>query len=368
MSEQAPPSRWPRAVVALLVAVVATLLGLIHALQSSSAGSQPDWQRAIPWGLTFSYLLVPVGACAWYLAQKFPLTLPHGVRNAALHITVAIALGALHPYALVWVNSLFVSPRWFTAVAESMLPYLHFWYWQDVILVSLVYAISLFAALSMRYYRGYQEGLLRAARLEAQLAHSNLAALKMQLHPHFLFNALHSISALQVTDSAAAQRMTTLLGDFLRMTLREFDQQQVPLRREIEFLECYLAIEKMRFGERLQFRFEIAAELMQALVPQLLLQPMVENAVRHAIAPFNAGGGVVVRAARHEHQLRLEVEDNGPGIPEGTSPAVPKREGLGFANSRARLTQLYGSAFSFRCENVRPSGLKVEFLIPFQTE
>ncbi len=361
-----PPSRWSRAVVALLIVVVATLLGLVHALQGSASAPQPGWARAIPWGLTFSYLLVPVGACAWYLAKKFPLTPAHGIRNAALHITTGFVLGTLHPYALIWVNSLVVSPRWFVAVAESMLPYLHFWYWQDVILVSLVYAISLFAALSVRYYRSYQEGLLRAARLEAQLANSNLAALKMQLHPHFLFNALHSISALQVTDSSAAQRMTALLGDFLRMTLREFDQQQVPLRREIEFLECYLAIEKMRFGERLRFRFEIAPELMQALVPQLLLQPMVENAVRHAIAPFAVGGEVVVRAARRDGRLALEVEDNGPGIPE-RMPSAPAREGLGFANTRARLKQLYGAEHSFRCENVRPNGLKVEFLIPFES-
>ena len=351
-----------RLVVALVIFVAATLLGLIHALQSGASGAQPDWQKAIPWGLTFSYLLVPVGACAWYFAKKFPLTPPHGMRNTGLHTAIALVLGALHPFALVWVNALCVSPRWFVAVAESMLPYVHFWYWQDVILVSLVYAISLFAAQSMRYYRSYQEGLLRAARLEAQLANTNLAALKMQLHPHFLFNSLHSISALQLTDSAAAQRMTALLGDFLRMTLREFDQQQVPLRREIEFLECYLAIEKMRFGERLRFRFEIAPELLQALVPHLLLQPIVENVVRHAIAPFNAGGEVVVRAGRRDQQLSLEVEDNGPGM----SPALATREGLGFANTRARLTQLYGSAHSFRCENVSPNGLRVEFLIPFQ--
>jgi LytS/YehU family sensor histidine kinase len=160
--------------------------------------------------------------------------------------------------------------------------------------------------------------------------------------------------------------MTMLLGDFLRMTLREFDQQQVPLRREIELLECYLAIEKMRFGERLRFRLEVSPELMPALVPQLLLQPIVENVVRHAIAPFSAGAEVRVRAERQGQQLLLEVQDDGPGILGGDSPAIARREGLGLANTRARLEQLYGTDFSFRWENVRSGGLRVEFRLPFQ--
>jgi signal transduction histidine kinase len=359
-------SRGSRAFVALIAIVIATLLGLLYAMQGVASGSQTDVGNAISWGLTFSYLLIPVCACAWLLARRFPVAPPRVARHLALHLAAGLLLGALHPFALIWVNSLVLSPRWFVTVAESMLPYLHFWYWQDVILVTLIYAASLFAAQSMHYYRGYQQGILRTVRLEAQLANSNLAALKAQLHPHFLFNALHSISALQLTDAAAAQRMTMLLGDFLRMTLREFDQQQVPLKREIELLECYLAIEKLRFGDRLKFHIDIAPELMTAQVPQLLLQPIVENAVRHAIAPFSAGGELVVRAELHERQLLLEVRDSGPGMPVGRLNDGANGAGLGLANTRARIEQLYGSGHSFRCENPQSGGLRVEMKIPYR--
>ncbi len=362
MSEPVP-NKWSRGIVALMIAALAALFGLIHALQSGTSGSQPDWRNAITWGMTFSFLLIPVGYGAWMLARRFPIGPTYGVRNVIIHTAAGITLGALHPYALIWVFSFISSPRWFVAVADSVFPYLHFWFWQDLLLVSLVYAMSLFAAQSMRYYRGYHEGSLRAARLEAALATSNLGALKMQLHPHFLFNALHSISALQVTDSAAAQRMTTLLGDFLRMTLREFDEQKVPLRREVEFLECYLAIEKMRFGERLRFSFEVPDALSQVLVPHLILQPLVENAVRHAIAPFNTGGSILVRASRRGEQLALEVQDSGPGI----ANVLLQREGVGLRNTRARLAQLYGTAHSFELTSGASSGLKAELLLPYET-
>ena len=356
------PAPWPRAAVAAIVLAVATLFGVIHALQGIASGSQTSWASSLSWSLTFSYLLLPVAACAWWLANRFPLRPPHALRNVALHTGAGLALGALHPFALVWVFATALSPRWFMATAESMLPYLHFWYWQAVVIGVLVYAIGLFGAHSLRYYRTLNQGRLRAARLETQLANSNLAALRMQIQPHFLFNALHSISALQLTDGAAARRMTMLLGDFLRMTLRDFDQQRVPLRREIEFLESYLAIEKMRFGDRLGFRFQIPPELAQALVPQLFLQPIVENAVRHGIAPFNAGGEILVRAARRGPQLVVEVTDNGSG-----SPAAAKlTEGLGLGNTRARLAQMYGREQSMTLLDGQPIGLKVEFVIPFE--
>jgi LytS/YehU family sensor histidine kinase len=205
---------------------------------------------------------------------------------------------------------------------------------------------------------------LRAAHLQAQLANANLTALKMQLHPHFLFNALHSISALQMTDSEAAQKMTALLGDFLRMTLRDLDRQEVSLRQEFEFLQRYLAIEQMRFGSRLRFSVEAAAELLDAAVPQLILQPIVENSVRHGIAPYGCGGEIAVRALHDNQRLLLTVEDSGPGILDERLQA-PAPSGLGLANTRARLGQLYGEAQHLKLENLSGGGFRVGIEIPF---
>jgi LytS/YehU family sensor histidine kinase len=310
------------------------------------------------------YLFLPIVPLAIALAQKLPAAQGHRLRNLCIHSLIALAVGAIHPYVYILIYSVATNPRWAVFVAKSQLPYLHFWYMQDLLMAVLAYAMTVAATQAFFYYRSFQQGQLRAAQLQVQLANANLTALKMQLHPHFLFNALHSISALQMTDREAAQKMTALLGDFLRMTLRDLDRQEVPLRQEFEFLERYLAIEQMRFGSRLRFSVEAAAEILDAAVPQLILQPVVENAVRHGIAPYGCGGEIAVSAARDEERLLLTVQDSGPGMLDDRIDA-PAPAGLGLSNTRARLSQLYGTTQRLTLENLAGGGFRVRIEIPF---
>lgn len=221
----------------------------------------------------------------------------------------------------------------------------------------LVYWIIVVASHAVDYYQRYREGELRASQAQLQ-------ALKMQLHPHFLFNALHSISALVHIDPEAADKMIARLGDFLRLTLDTAAAQEVPLRQEIEFLNCYLEIERIRFRDRLTTRLDVDPQALECRVPNLILQPIVENAIRHGVAPRSAPGRVEVHAERKGGSLRLQVKDNGRGIQEAACPT--KGGGVGLSNTRARLQQLYGGAFVFEVENDPSGGAVVTLEIPFR--
>jgi LytS/YehU family sensor histidine kinase len=188
----------------------------------------------------------------------------------------------------------------------------------------------------------------------------------MQLHPHFLFNTLHSISSLVLEDPPKANSMIARLGDFLRLTLENSDQQLVTLKEETEFLRCYLDIEQVRFGDRLTVALELEPQTLSAQVPHLILQPVVENAIQHAIAPHATRGHINIEARRLNGLLRLEVRDNGPGITSNSDWLGMK--GVGLSNVRARLDQIYGSDFRFELINVRDGGLAVVMEIPFQRE
>ena len=357
-----PPSR---VAVFLYAFAAATFFGAINAVQIISVdNAQQSWSEAFAHALLLWYLFLPIVPLAIALAQTLPAAPGHRLRNLCIHSLIALAVGAAHPYAYVLVYSLAMQPRWAIATARSLLPFLHYWYMQDLLIAVLAYAMTVAATHAFLYYRSFQQGQLRTAQLQAQLANANLTALKMQLHPHFLFNALHSISALQMIDREAAQKMTVLLADFLRMTLRDLNRQEVPLRQEFEFLESYLAIEQMRFGSRLRFSVEAAPEILDAAVPQLILQPIVENAVRHGIAPYGCGGEIAVRAARETDRLLLTVQDSGPGILDDQLH-TPSPSGLGLTNTRARLSQLYRTAQHLVLENVAGGGFRVQIEIPF---
>jgi len=213
------------------------------------------------------------------------------------------------------------------------------------------------------YYRKNQERALQTSKLEGQLAQAQLKALKMQLHPHFLFNTLHGISALVHTDPEAAERMIARLSDLLRLTLDNEGTQEVSLKQELAFLEQYLEIERTRFADRLSVEMDIDPEALDACVPNLILQPLVENAIRHGIAPRPEAGFVRIHAARENGMLRLQVRDDGPGL-AGNQNGL--REGVGLTNTRQRLTQLYGDAHRFAFTNAADGGLEVNLDLPFR--
>jgi LytS/YehU family sensor histidine kinase len=230
----------------------------------------------------------------------------------------------------------------------------------------LVYWTILLMSHAFSYYNSYRKGELKSSELRTQLVQSQLEALKMQVHPHFLFNTLHSISALLSKDSEAARKMITRLGDFLRLTLENSGSMEVTLQQELEFLNGYLEIERIRFQDRLTTDIHVDPEVLDVRVPNLILQPLVENAMRHAIGNSTAGR-VEVTAVPRNGVVRIEVKDNGPGI-DADKLLEPRRgKGLGLANTQMRLAGLYGTAARFEMRNNPTGGLIVAVEIPRQT-
>lgn len=214
----------------------------------------------------------------------------------------------------------------------------------------------------LAYYRRYREREILTSRLEKQLAQSQLKVLKMQLHPHFLFNTLHAISTLMNRDVEVAERMISRLSDLLRLSLMNIELQEVPLQQELDFLKCYLDIEQMRFGDKLVVERDIDTEVMDAYVPNLILQPIVENAINHGINRITSTGRIILNARREEENLVLEVYDNGPGLTDDSAFGALR---VGLANTRARLAQLYGERGSISFITPDEGGLLVRLLVPF---
>ena len=207
---------------------------------------------------------------------------------------------------------------------------------------------------------------LASSQLEAKLAQTQLQVLKMQLHPHFLFNTLNAISALIHQDVELADRMIARLGDLLRTTLDNANQQEVPFKQELGFIQPYLEIEKARLGPRLTVDLEIDPAVLDALVPNLILQPLVENAIRHGIASRIEPGRVEISSSRGPDGrfLQLEIKDDGRGVDSDSE--VKTRRGVGLTNIRARLEQLYGTEHRFTFENQAAGGVRVQISLPFR--
>jgi sensor histidine kinase YesM len=227
----------------------------------------------------------------------------------------------------------------------------------------IIYLLIVSGHYAYDYYRKYRERETRAWELEGRLAQAELHNLKMQLQPHFLFNTLHTISVLMMRDAGAANRMLIRLSDLLRLSLDSGGSQEVSLKKELEFLGGYLEIEQTRFQDRLNVRLEIDPATLDARVPNLILQPLVENSIRHGIAKLPRGGSIEIRSSKDDGNLNLEILDNGPGLPQSGPEFLP--EGVGLSNTRARLRQLYGIEHKFELLDAPGGGLLVKLVLPF---
>jgi two-component system, LytTR family, sensor kinase len=225
----------------------------------------------------------------------------------------------------------------------------------------ILFVLFLGLGYAVDYARRHREREISAAVVKAELATAQLQMLKVQLHPHFLFNTLHAISALMYTDVRAADRMLVRLSELLRRTLQAMDAQEVPLAEELSFLEPYLEIEKTRLGKRLRVEMAISPETLDLLVPHLILQPLVENAVRHGLAPKIEGGVLSVTSTLRGDQLELTVRDNGVGL--GTTHEV-SGGGVGLTNTQARLRHLYGDEGHLAISAAESQGVEVRVLLP----
>ena len=207
------------------------------------------------------------------------------------------------------------------------------------------------------------------ADLRRRLAESRLQVLRLQLHPHFLFNAMNGIATLMQRDVPAARDMLLRLSDLLRIALSHVSDNETSLREEIEFVRAYLDLERMRFGDRLAVRLAIDPATLEARVPHMILQPLVENAIRHGIAAIRAGGALDLATARRAGTLQIRIVNDGPVVPAAATPAPPDRfpAGIGLRNARARLRQMYGDDWTLRLLDRPQGGATLEMELPLRT-
>src|SRR5881227_2233466 len=322
--------------------------GISYAAAIGENNKEFGFISALRLNLVQFYLWGILSPLLFRFSRRFPIEFrPLNVRNLLLYFPALISFAGIHQVihlAVLWS----IIPRWrqkYPALIDCYRAYFAFGFYIDLI-IALLIVIAVHALL---YYQNFRASELAQSSLKAQLAQAQLRALKMQLHPHFLFNTLHSISSLVLEDPPKANSMIARLGDFLRLTIDSSDQELVTLKEETEFLYCYLEIEQVRFGDRLTVSLEMEPATLSARVPHLILQPVVENAIQHAIAPRATRGHIKIEAKRLNSLLRLEVRDNGPGIT--LNGDLLGTEGVGLSNVRARLHQIYGSDFRFELMN-----------------
>lgn len=342
-----------------------TVIGLSFASQfylSSALFGYPTvtWGQAVSITLGDWYVWAVLSLPIIWFARRFPLHRRNWGKLLVIHLTASLVVCIAYVLIRAAVGQLQnpwlgMTSTFGGTVARLLL--------KNSFLNLLIYWIIVSVSLAFDYYRKYRDREVRTADLERRLAEAKLMALQMQLNPHFLFNALHTISALMHRDVEAADRMIARLSELLRLALENTDANEVPLRDELDFLRRYLEIEKTRFGDRLEVRLDVAPDALDGLVPNLVLQPLVENAIRHGIEPHRKPGRVALAARRDGNDLHLEVRDNGAGLkPDGSF-----RMGIGLSNTRARLEQLYGRRQRFEFHEAPDGGLAVRISIPFRS-
>ncbi len=337
-----------------------TVIGLSFAAQfhisASQNGLDVTWKYAISYALADWYVFAVLSVPVIRLSRSFHFEAGTRGKSVAVHLVGSALFSLAYMVLRAWVG-MFQSTANFAEAFKPLLVKT----WQFNL---LLYWVLVAVTCAFDYYRKYRDREMRAVELESNLTHARLQALQMQLNPHFLFNSLHSISALMHKDVEAADRMISRLSQLLRAALDSSEKQEVTLEKELKFLRQYLEIEQIRFGHRLTVNIDASPETLQAQVPNLIMQPLVENAIKHGIEPHARPGRIELRAQRQGDALKLEVQDNGDGL-AGNGLST---ERVGLSNTRARLKALYGEAHQFELLGTPEGGLLVRLAIPFHTE
>lgn len=316
------------------------------------------------WAVTPWYFWAAVAPWVAWLGIRAPLMRGNLLRAVPTHLGAALGLGLASTVVVVLL--LFAAD----AVPEEMAAVS---VWGIILFVStwqltinlLSYAAILGGSYAIDFYRRYQERELAASQLSQQLANAQLQALRMQLNPHFLFNAMNTVAMMvRKHENDDAVRTLAELSDLLRYVLEDTRSQEVSLRQELDFIRQYLAIEQVRFNDRLNIRIDTPEDTLDARVPNLILQPLVENAIRHGIARSAAASTVEIIVRRTNGQLTIDVLDDGPGL-----PSIPTTAGggLGIHNTQKRLKQMYGDNQEFRLRNRKERGVAASVKLPFHT-
>ncbi len=344
-----------------------TVLGIALSLQTyylnRSEGLHPVFLKILQRGLvsfwTYGLLTPPVLWLCW----RYPIERRRFFSRLFMHVAASLLFTAINASVNVSIFPIRESGKALPVSSKA---------WQSMFLFFVfdntvnTYVPIAFLGHLMLYYRRFRERELRSAQLEGKLARAQLSVLKMQLHPHFLFNTLNSVSALARDNPKAAEDMLARLSDLLRQTLDTETEPEVPLRAELDFLGRYLDIEQVRFADRLKVSIVPSPEALDALVPNMFLQPLVENALHHGIAHKAQGGCLEIRAWREGTDCCVSVQDSGPGFRIGTNTDL--EEGIGLSNTRSRLEHLYPGNYGLRLDNAPGGGALVTLRIPFRTQ
>lgn len=336
-----------------------SIIGCIFALPNINATN--GWRMPLLSALALWWSWGLLSPLIFLTDLRLPFSETQILKRIAAHLVLSLFFTSLLVYVLLAVRALLGlgllsalrDPQAFPNALRGMF----LWNW-------LIYWVIVGAWQSYQYYRRYLSSELCRERLERQFSEARLNALRMQLDPHFLFNALNTISSQLERDPRLARQMIEHLGDLLRLSLDSKDRQEVPLAEEMAFLAHYVAIQKIRFGDHLKIEIRIAPEVKYALVPSLFVQPLVENAIRHGISRRASGGKVSVSAVKSGDQLEIRVLDDGVGLPPGWS--LETSSGLGLSVTRERIAGLHNGLSHFSVDNRAEGGTEVKILLPLK--
>ena len=342
------------ALLFIAATVIAVLYSLERYLYSRWVGEPVSLRSLLPAELIFTYAGALLAPLVMRLAQRFPLRGGEVNRNLAVHMVAMIAFVLVHVTLFSLASVLLAPGMDLPSLPRVLGRSLLSW----TVFDAIVYCALVTVNHAVIYYRVSKDRALRASQLEASLAQAQLQMLRMQLQPHFLFNTLHSISALMHKDVRRADSMVAALSDLLRMSLQNIGAQEVPLQSELDFLQRYVEIMRLRFGDRLRVSIDIDPETRDARVPNLFFQPLVENSFRHGFGDLGQGS-ITISIRRDGDMLRCDVVDDGRGLRTG------HKEGVGLATTRSRLSHLYGDNYAFNVRGAPNEGVHVTVVIPF---
>lgn len=347
----------PAVLAALQIVLIGDASGAHYSLETALYWQGASWMM---WGLWSQVVLTLVDRLKLDSARLLPWI--------AIHVAVSAVICAVNVFAIAWLDHIFGSVGQVTSYALAV----------RVVLVNhldfqvVLYWAVVGAAYMVEFVRRYRERDRAAAALEQKLAMTQLEALRMQLNPHFLFNALNSVAELMEVNVKEAQGTLTRVADLLRLSLRSAGSSLIPVWQEIELVELYLQIARVRYGQGLDADITVDPSAVDVMLPSFLLQPLVENALKHGLAPGHPDQSVEVHVKRNGGALEIIVEDNGRGLDGllttsgrflATTPSVDGL-GIGLTNTRMRLTMLYGDRYAFRMSNQPSGGCRVEIRLP----
>ena len=369
-SEHVPLRRFELLLIFMFWTFLAVLTAANELLDPRGRRLQPAFTSApVAFAFFQAYLWAALTPLLFRFSSRFSIERSNRVSRVLLLIGVGLLVAMLVEAVIGYLRfEWFFTPRRRAPTFNPLMGVTRLFWLDDLVVYIAVLAAGVARDYFLRY-RARQEEAVRlqahAAHLQAQLADARLTALRTQLNPHFLFNTLHAVSALVERDPRGVRRMIARLSELLRYTLDGADEQEIPLEQELTFLERYLEIMQIRFQGRLAVDTQADPDVLDALVPNLILQPLVENAVKHGVSKVDGAGRIEIRARREGERVVLSVQDNGPGL-GGTD--VAEEEGVGLRNTRARLAQLYGPAQNLTLRVAEGGGLIAEVVLPYHTD